>query len=80
MDLGPIVRVRLRLIRVGVATRDTTQDELDDRAGHLIRAIRAVDEAVRPALSADGNGDGLSTGDLLRRLADVADAAAPKED
>lgn len=80
MDLGPVLRVRRRLIAAGVATREMTQEELDDRAGHLIRAVQSIDRALRPTLFADGRGGEHSTGDLLRRLADVADAAQPPED
>lgn len=75
MDRGPFLRVRRWLIRVGVASRETTEDELDERAGYLIEACSTVDRLVRPALTADGVGRDLSQSDVIRRLAEVAATA-----
>lgn len=78
-DRGPILRVQRALIAAGVATEETTADELAERASHLMQAINRIDDALRPAMTPDGRGADLSTGDLMRRLAAVADAAIPKE-
>jgi hypothetical protein len=75
MDRGPIQRVRRSLIGAGVATRESSEDEIEERASVILRAVKSIDRSMRPALTADGRGDELSTGDLLRRLASIADAA-----
>lgn len=76
MDLGPVRRVRRLLLREGVASPDDPDEELTERASHLIVTAARVDAEVRGALTADGRGVEITTGRLLRRLAAVADAVS----
>ena len=62
------------MIRLGAATREMTDDELEERASYVLRSIHTVAGALRPALNAPE----ISDGELLRRLGEIADAAETK--
>lgn len=72
MDLRGVQKTRAALIRARVVTPDDPQEEIDERASYLLSAMHTFARAMRPALNAED----LSTGEVFRRLAAVADADA----
>jgi hypothetical protein len=71
VDRGTVQRVRRSLIRAGVVTPDMSDEEITDRASHILRAMHTFADAIIPAL----NETFAKHGDLFRRLAEIADAA-----